>query len=317
MLELTGKRFIVTGGAGFIGSHTVDLLIDSGAEVLVVDNLASGHLKNLQQHNSNASLQFEEADIAVCGRIAELAQQYQPLAIIHLAALVSVQDSIRDPGLNFERNVKASHEVSEAARKHDVERIVFASSAAVFGDNPNLPLSESSVTAPLSPYGAAKLASECLLAGAARTYGFSVAANRYFNVYGPRQDPASPYSGVMSIFLDRFKSNQPIVVFGDGRQTRDFIFVQDVARMNVLAALADIKGFEAFHICTGRAISLLDLIEEFRKYFPDAPVHKYAPVRNGDIIHSLGCPKKNEEILGFRAQTTLAAGLKLYLEACP
>lgn len=309
------ERILVTGGAGFIGSHTADFLIENGGEVLVADNLATGHLSNLEQHTDNPALRFEEMDVAYPAALSKAVASFQPQAIIHLAALVSVQESIHNPELNFERNVTATHRVIEAAREHSVPRIVFASSAAIFGDNPDLPLSETSQTHPLSPYGAAKLASECLLTGAAHAYGLGVIANRYFNVYGPRQDPASPYSGVMSIFFDRFKANQAVTVFGEGEQTRDFVFVRDVARINALAATATTANFECYNVCTGRSVSLLDLIAAFREQFPDAPAHQFAEARHGDIIHSLGNPDKASEHLGFRATTALDQGLKLYIEA--
>lgn len=312
--NIAGKRVVVTGGAGFIGSHTCELLLGQGAEVLALDNLATGHLANLNHLKSAAGLRFEELDVATGNALANAVESFKPDAIIHLAALVSVQESIVNPELNFERNVTATQRVIEAARTNNVSRLVFASSAAIFGDNTELPLNESSDKRPLSPYGAAKLASECLLMGAAYSYNLTVTANRYFNVYGPRQDPKSPYSGVMSIFLDRFRAGKGVTVFGDGQQTRDFIFVKDVARMNVLGAASSQTGFQAFNVCTGRSTSLLDLIAEFRKYFPDAPETAFAESRKGDIIHSLGDPTAARNAMGFDATTTLSEGLKQYLD---
>ncbi|MFT4901314.1 MAG: UDP-glucose 4-epimerase [Lentimonas sp.] len=309
------QKIIVTGGAGFIGSHTCEALLKQGVEVLALDNLSTGHLSNLAALSSHAALRFEELDITQGSAFDTVVRHFKPSAIIHLAALVSVQESIAQPDLNFERNVYASHCVAEAARRHEVKRIVFASSAAIFGDNTNLPLNELSQQRPLSPYGAAKLASENLFTGGAYTYNFSVVANRYFNVYGPRQDPKSPYSGVMSIFLDRFRSGRAVTVFGDGQQTRDFIYVGDVAQMNATAALSSLQGFHAFNVCTGRSTSLLELIAAFRAHFPQALETLFGQARKGDIIHSLGAPNAAKQVLDFEAKTQLAAGLKYYLAA--
>lgn len=313
--QLQSTRILVTGSAGFIGSHTCDLLLRQGAEVLAVDNLATGHLKNLEGFADHEHFHFEELDVVTEGELDKRVAAFKPTAIIHLAALVSVQESIANPELNFQRNIVATHRVIEAARQNGTRRIVFASSAAIFGDNTELPLHEASSKKPLTPYGAAKLASEQLLAGAAHSYNLCITANRYFNVYGPRQDPKSPYSGVMSIFLDRFRSGKGVTVFGDGQQTRDFIYVGDVARMNALGAASTREGFNAYNICTGRATSLLQLIEAFRKYFPSAPETAFAEPRKGDIVHSLGDPTRAKEAHGFTAETSLGEGLQQYLEA--
>lgn len=308
------RRVLVTGGAGFIGSHTVDQLLAQGDEVLVVDSLATGKMENLDAASAFSSFRFEQLDVARSNAFCRTVEAFRPHAIIHLAALVSVQESIQNPALNFERNVLATQSVIDTAQRCQVENVVFASSAAIYGDNPDLPLKESAEKRPLSPYGGAKLASEALLLAAANTYHFTVTANRYFNVYGPRQDPQSPYSGVMSIFLDRFTQGIAPTVFGDGAQTRDFINVQDVARMNVLAANSTLPGFHAFNVCTGKATSLLDIIDVLREHFPNVPETSFKESRAGDIIHSLGCPESARVKLGFHAQVPLHEGLSHYLQ---
>ena len=206
-------KIIVTGGAGFIGSHTCEQLIHAGCDVMAIDDLSTGHLSNLSELTGDSGLRFEESDVAELDALNRLAESFRPDAIVHLAALVSVPASVQDPNLNFRQNVLGTHSVIEAARRHSVGRIVFASSAAIYGDEPESPLKESSRKRPLSPYGAAKLASESLLEGAAASFGLSVVANRYFNVYGPKQDPHSPYSGVISIFLDRLQKQQGVTIF--------------------------------------------------------------------------------------------------------
>ncbi len=309
------RRVLVTGGAGFIGSHTVDLLLEQGTSVLAVDNLATGHEANLETAKKSTDFRFECQDVAQADAFHQIVERFHPQAIIHLAALVSVQESIHNPALNFERNVLATQSVIDAAQKCDVRNVVFASSAAIYGDNPELPLRETSEKQPLSPYGGAKLASEALLMAAANTYHFTATANRYFNVYGPRQDPKSPYSGVLSIFLSRFLQGQTPTVFGDGQQTRDFISVQDVARMNVMAACSPLDGFHAFNVCTGSATSLLDILAVFREQFPDTHETVFKEARPGDIIHSLGAPEFAREKLGFSASVPLREGLTAYIES--
>jgi UDP-glucose 4-epimerase len=195
-----------------------------------------------------------------------------------------------------------------------VKRIVFASSAAIYGDATSLPIRESAEKKPISPYGAAKLASEVLLLGHAAAFGITVRCQRYFNVFGPRQDPASFYSGVISIFGRRYREGKPVTLFGDGQQTRDFISVHDVARANVLAATQPAIKSGAANICTGRATSLLQIVDVFRRHYPQAAVPTHAAARPGDIIHSLGATDVAAEELDFRAEVSVEAGLHELIE---
>jgi UDP-glucose 4-epimerase len=222
---------------------------------------------------------------------------------------VSVQESIQDPELNFSLNVAATQHVAEAARLHGVGRIVFASSAAIYGDATELPIRESAEKKPISPYGAAKLASEALLLGHGATFGFTVRCQRYFNVFGPRQDPASPYSGVISIFERRYREGKPVTIFGDGQQTRDFISVHDVARANVIAATKPGIPSGVANICTGRATTLLQVVDVFRQHYPKAVATSHAAARGGDIVHSLGASDTAAAELGFRAEVSVETGL--------
>jgi len=190
-----------------------------------------------------------------------------------------------------------------------VKRVVFASSAAVYGDATALPLREESEKRPISPYGAAKLASEALLLGHAASYGFTVRCHRYFNVFGPRQDPASPYSGVISIFDRFYREGRAVTLFGDGRQTRDFVSVHDVARANVLAATRPGLASGVVNICTGRPTSLLQIVEVFSRHYPQAPAPQHAAARTGDIVHSMGDPARAQAEMGFTAETPVETGL--------
>lgn len=302
-------KILVTGAAGFIGSHTTDDLLAQGHTVVGVDNFRTGRRENLASALRSTAFQLHERDVAEPGALLALVAAARPDAIIHLAALVSVQESIAHPALNFSLNVQASQLVAEAARVHGVGRVVFASSAAIYGDAPERPTRETADKRPVSPYGAAKLASEALLLGHGATYNFTVRCQRYFNVFGPRQDPSSPYSGVISIFARNYSQGKPVTIFGDGRQTRDFVAVRDVARANTLAATRPGLASGAANICSGRATSLLELAGIFAGHYPGvaAPVHQ--PARAGDIVHSLGDPAAATAALGFTAGTTVAEGL--------
>ncbi len=306
---------LVTGAAGFIGSHTTDLLLAEGHRVVGLDNFRTGRRENLADAGRQPGFEFHELDVAVPGALAGLVARARPEAIIHLAALVSVQESIANPELNFVLNVQATQLVAEAARLHRVGRVVFASSAAIYGDAAELPVREGAAKRPVSPYGAAKLASEDLLLGHAATYGLTVRCQRYFNVFGPRQDPSSPYSGVISIFARRYAEGKPVTIYGDGRQTRDFIAVRDVARANVLAALRPGLVSGAANICTGRVTSLLDLAAGFGRLYPGVAAPLHAPARAGDIVHSLGAPEVAAAELGFTARTAVAEGLAELVQA--
>jgi len=302
-------KILVTGAAGFIGSHTADFLLEAGHGVVGVDNFRTGRKENLARALRSPAFSLHVRDVAEPGVLAALVAAERPGVIIHLAALVSVQESLADPALNFSLNVHASQLVAEAARLHGVGRVVFASSAAIYGDGVAQPIRETAEKRPVSPYGAAKLASEALLLGHGASYGFTVRCQRYFNVYGPRQDPASPYSGVISVFARRYAEGRPVTIHGDGRQTRDFIAVSDVARANALAATQPDIRPGAVNICTGRATSLLDLAGIFAAHFPGAAAPVHGPARPGDIIHSLGDPSAAEAELGFTAHTGVAEGL--------
>jgi UDP-glucose 4-epimerase len=309
-------HILVTGAAGFIGSHTTDLLLAAGHRVTGVDNLRTGRRANLEAALRNPRFTFEELDAAAPGALMGAVGAAAPEAIVHLAALVSVHESMVNPDLNYELNVQTTHLVAEAARVHGVRRIVFASSAAVYGDRTDLPIPEGAEKHPISPYGAAKLASEALLLGHGAAFGLTVRCQRYFNVFGPRQDPASPYSGVISIFERCHREGRPVTIHGDGRQTRDFIAVLDVARANLIAATKPGIRSGVANICTGRGTSLLAICEAFRRHYPAAPSPKYSEPRPGDIAHSAGSPGEAAAALGFRAEVPVADGLAELVRHC-
>ncbi|MBL8471955.1 MAG: NAD-dependent epimerase/dehydratase family protein [Rhodocyclaceae bacterium] len=271
---------LVTGGAGFIGSHSVDALIGTGARVRVLDNFSSGKRDNLPAESPQLEI--------VAGDIRDLATVERCTGgithVLHLAAQVSVAASVSQPLNSASVNVAGFLNVLEASRKAGVQRLVYASSAAVYGAPRRLPLDEAAPTAPLSPYGLEKLINDQYAELYRDLYGQSNCGLRYFNVYGPRQDPHSPYSGVISIFAQRLRAGAPITINGDGQQTRDFIFVGDVARANVAALQCDTPG--VVNIATGRSVTLLDLVGALATTTAKPPQVEHGPPRDGDIRYS-------------------------------
>lgn len=298
------KRVLITGGAGFIGSHTVDLLLDKGVPVRVLDNLSSGFRHNLPANHH--LLEFIDGDIRDKAMVEHCMQDVSHC--LHLAAQVSVVASLEDPEFSAQQNIIGFINVLEAARKNAVERLVYASSAAIYGDPVTIPLAEHIDKTQLSPYGLEKQINEQYADLYQHLYGISSLGQRFFNVYGPRQDPNSPYAGVIALFVDRISQNKPLSVFGNGKQTRDFIYVGDVARANVAALQSQVDG--ACNIATGIETSLLDLINVLSEITRQtADVHFEAP-RVGDIVHSLAVNTKMEKALGIQAQTSLKQGLE-------
>lgn len=302
--------FLVTGAAGFIGSHSVEGLLERGFRVVGVDNLRTGHLENLAAARASPDFEWVNADASDETVMRPLFQQHRFAGALHLAALVSVPESFREPAFNYRLNLAAADTVARLCLEFDCKRLVFASSAAVYGAAAALPNRESAMPQPQSPYAAAKLAAEVMLLGYAASYGLEAVCLRYFNVYGPRQDPSSPYSGVLSIFTDRFQRGLPVTVYGDGEQTRDFISVRDVAEYNGQALTRQDVVVGRYNVCTGHAVSLKQVLAIYRELFPNAPPTEFASGRIGDIRHSLGDPALLREMLQFSAQTEFAQGLR-------
>jgi UDP-glucose 4-epimerase len=300
-------KVLVTGGAGFIGSHTVDALLAKGVVVRVLDDLSSGKRDNLSAKHTR--LEFVEGDIRAPKDVASAMDGVSHC--LHLAAQVSVTASLADPHASAERNVLGFINVLEAARAAQVRRFVYASSAAVYGDPRVLPLSENADTEPLSPYGLEKLIDERYADLYQRVHGVSTLGLRYFNVYGPRQDPKSPYAGVIALFAESMSTGRALQVFGDGRQTRDFIFAADVARANIAALEADISG--VCNVATGRSVSLLDLIDVLASLSNRQSKIEYLPPREGDIQRSAADISRLRQDLRLQASVGLSEGLKTLL----
>lgn len=300
---------LVTGCAGFIGSHTTERLLESGWDVVGIDDFSEGCLGNLALCVNHPRFILEIGDVAEGTTTERIIAKHRPDVIVHLAGLVDVKAAEDDPVRNHRLNVDTTITLGEAAIRHRIRRIVFSSSAAVYGDLNGSVATEASEPRPIGNYGRAKLQCERILRQLTESSSIEVVCLRYFNVFGPRQKPASTYAGVLSVFLEQFHSDIPVTVFGDGLQTRDFIAVEDVAAANALAAShPGVRNLTA-NICTGTSHTLLDILEILRLAFPEAPPHRFAPSRPKDIRHSCGDPTMAATVLGFKSSTVLEKGL--------
>jgi UDP-glucose 4-epimerase len=307
LMPVDYSEILVTGGSGFIGSHIVDRLLENGIKVRVLDNLSTGEKKNLAQHKNNKSLKFIEGDIRNFTLVKKAVRDVE--AVIHEAALVSVTRSVEDPLLSNEINVKGTLNLLKACVDGHVKRFVFASSCAVYGDTKTLPNHEKLAPKPLSPYAADKLAVENYAKVFHELYGLETICLRYFNVYGPRQK-YGPYSGVISIFINSLLKNEPPIIYGDGKQTRDFINIKDVAEANLLALSKQNAAGDIFNISTGKTTTLNKLAETIQQIMGKTclkPV--YVKPRLGDIKHSYGDIAKAERKLGYKPRVQLEMGL--------
>ena len=299
---------LVTGGAGFIGSHTVDRLLAEGYSVRVIDNLSSGTRVNLPAHHPQ--FEFIHADVNDVVRLRAAMSGVD--SCLHLAAQISVERSLADPVYSAEQNIMGSIQVLQAAREMGLSRMVYSSSAAVYGNPDQLSLDETLPLRPLSPYGLEKQILEQYADFYSQTFGLSCMGLRYFNVYGPRQNSASPYSGVIASFIDALLTGQPLHIFGDGQQQRDFIYVQDVVEANMTALQADCQG--VCNVATGRHTSLLDLVKTLEDLTGQSIQPAFSAARQGDIHYSVGYVGRLLESLGVSARWSLYEGLKELLE---
>jgi len=303
------EKVLIVGGAGFIGSHTADILMEQGVKVRVLDNLSSGHRTNLPA--SHPLMEFVEGDMRNAETVKDVMRGISH--VVHLAAQVSVVASLEDPEFSAQQNIIGYLNVLDAAKNAGVKRMVYASSAAIYGEPPSLPLDEEMDVKQLSPYGLEKQVNEEYADLYYRLHGFSALGMRFFNVYGPRQDPKSPYAGVIALFMDRIKDNLPLTMNGDGEHTRDFIYVRDVARTNVEALGVDVQG--ACNVATGEKTSLNDLVNVLSDITGNKAEVTYGPEREGDIVHSLANPAKMNKQIGVVAEMDLKSGLTKLLES--
>jgi UDP-glucose 4-epimerase len=300
--------YLVTGGCGFIGSHLCEALLASGHRVRILDDLSTGKIAN---RPAGAELvRGDVADRELVGRaMADVA------GCFHLAAVASVERGNKDWLGTHRTNLTGTIAVLDAARECGRVPVVYASSAAVYGDNKAVPLDEDAATRPLSAYGADKLACELHARVATAVHGVPAIGLRFFNVFGPRQDPSSPYSGVISIFCDRLRDGRPVAVHGDGSQTRDFIYVADVVRGLVAAMDRLPTERTVFNLCTGRATSIVELAEAIARASDVELEITHAPPRHGDIHTSFGSPRAVARHLNWCATYSLEEGLQRTLQA--
>jgi UDP-glucose 4-epimerase len=296
-------KILVTGGAGFIGSHTVDALIATGQhQVSLIDNLSAG-----KRHQVNPAAHFHEIDIRDADAVRRTIEAETPEVIIHLAAQMDVRKSVADPSYDAQVNVVGFLNLIESARKHGLRRVIFSSTGgAIYGEQEKFPAPEDHPLHPVSPYGITKMATEGYLFFYKVQYGIDYAALRYGNVYGPRQDPHGE-AGVVAIFSGKMIEGTPCTIFGDGKQTRDYVFVADVVRANVAAASASVTG--PFNIGTGIETSVNDLYHTLGTVADVTRAPEYAPAKPGEQSRSVISPARAGELLNWRPQIDLAHGL--------
>ena len=299
-------KCLVTGGAGFIGSHIVEGLLERGDEVRVLDNFSTGKEENLKDFQGEIDL--------IKGDLRELADLKKAIKdidyIFHQAAFVSVPLSLEDPDLCFVVNVNGTIKLLSAAKESGVKRVVLASSAAVYGDNTAVPLTESAQLNPLSPYAASKRVGEIYTKIYSNLLNLDVVALRYFNVYGPRQNPESDYAAVIPRFIKKILAGENPTIYGDGGQSRDFVYIDDIVRANLLAAESIQAAGRVVNICSGTEVNLLQLVESLSIVFNREVQPNFEMERPGDIYRSAGDPALAEEVLEFKSQMDLETGLR-------
>lgn len=297
---------LITGGAGFIGSHLCDALLGKGYAVRVLDDLSTGKRDNLQL--GNPRLELIEGDVADAKLVERAAAGCS--AVVHLAAVASVQASVEDPVKTHQSNFIGTLNVCEAMRVHGLRRVLFASSAAVYGNNgEGQSIAEDTPKAPLTPYAVDKLASEQYLDFYRRQHGLEPVVFRFFNIFGPRQDPSSPYSGVISIFSERATQGLPIMVFGDGEQTRDFLYVGDLVQVMVQALEQPQVEEGAVNVGLNQATSLNQLLKALEQVVGSLPAVSYGQARSGDIRHSRADNQRLLARFDFPEPTSMVDGL--------
>jgi nucleoside-diphosphate-sugar epimerase len=303
-------RYVVTGGAGFIGSNTVEELVRRGHSVVVLDDFSAGKEENLAEiRNKITLIKGTITDIEVVRKAMHEAEY-----VLHFAARTSVPRSVKDPIETNRINIDGTLNVLVAARDAKVKRLVFAASSSAYGETPTLPKAESMQPQPISPYGVTKLVGELYAQTFGRCYGIENVSLRYFNIFGPRQDPSSPYSGVLAKFCTAYLEDTQPVIFGDGEQTRDFTYVENAVQANLLACEAPNVSGRVFNIGTGVRFSLNQTVELLSKISGKRLEVKYDPPREGDIRDSLADITQAREMLGYNPQVGFEEGLRRTFE---
>lgn len=302
---------LVTGGAGFIGSHIASGLAAQGARVRVIDNLSTGYAENLREIPGN--IDFVEASVADEDAVHRALEDVE--VVFHEAAIPSVPRSVEDPRSTHTASVDATFQLLLACRERKIRRVIYAASSSAYGDQPTLPKSEDMAPQPLSPYAVAKLVGEYYCQAFTRVYGLETISLRYFNVFGPRQDPSSQYSGVISRFISALLSGHRPVIYGDGEQSRDFTYVDNVVDANLKAAQTNRGIGSVINVANGERISLNQLLSEVKKLTGREDVEpEYQKPRAGDVLHSLADISRAREFLDFEPRVGLREGLQLTID---
>lgn len=313
--DISKTRFLVTGGAGFIGSHLVDYLIEHNAALVrVADNLSTGTKDNLAHHLNNSSLEFIHCDLRNYDICEDICKDID--IILHQAAAGSVPRSIEHPLYTNDNNVSTHLNILWASVKHNVQRVVYASSSSVYGDDTHLPKLEEYLGNPLSPYAVSKRVNEMYASVFYQLYGLHVIGLRYFNVFGPRQNPQGPYAAVIPLFINALKNQTTPVIYGTGEQSRDFTYVENVVQANILAALTprpEAYG-QVFNIGAGQITTVNDLFSIIAELMSSHAKPNYLPPRKGDIFSSYASIKKANEILGYRPLIHVREGIEKTIE---
>lgn len=300
------ELYLVTGGAGFIGSHIVERLVKEGHRVRVIDNLSTGRSENIELFLPK--IEFVEGDIRDLGRVREAMDGVD--YVLHQAAVPSVPRSVKDPLVSNSANIEGTLNVLIAARDADVERIVYASSSSVYGDTPVLPKHEGMKQEPRSPYAVSKLGGELYCQAFHDVYGLETVALRYFNVFGPRQDPESHYAAVIPKFITALLCGGPATIFGDGEQSRDFTYVGNVVEANLLAARAPNVAREVFNIACGERITVNELARLLAELIAVDVKPEHTSSRPGDVRHSLADISRAKDLLDYKVKIDIQDGLK-------
>ena len=302
--------YVVTGGGGFIGSHIVEELLRRNEIVRVIDNFSTGKWENLEPFEGGAEI--IEADIAEGKNLPRFLEGAD--YVIHQAALPSVPKSILDPVKSHHANVNGTLQLLNASREANVKRVVYASSSSVYGDSPTLPKHEGMMPNPLSPYGAQKLFAEIYCQVFSRAYGLETVSLRYFNVFGPRQDSTSQYSGVLALFIPAVLQSKRPTIYGDGLQSRDFTYVQDVVEANLLACAVPGVAGQVFNVACGDRITVNSMLQQINKITGKDIAPIYADPRPGDIEHSQADITRAKEHLGYQPKVSFEEGLRNTIE---
>jgi len=303
-------KVLVTGGAGFIGSHIAEALVNRGHHVRVLDNLSTGHLSNMADFRDR--IEFIHGDLLDMPTVVRAVEGVQ--YVFHQAALASVPRSVERPLDTHAACVTGTLNLLDAARRAGVQRLVYAASSSAYGDQPFSSKREGDLPAPISPYGAAKLAGEYYCQAFTATYGFQTVCLRYFNVFGPRQDPNSPYSAVIPLFITAMLSGRQPVIYGDGRQSRDFTYVANVVEANLLASEASGVAGRVFNIANGRSTDLLTLLDVLNRLLGMNVQPQHAPPRPGDVRESMADITLARKMLGYEPKVGFEEGLRLSID---